>query len=105
MTGNAAGYIFPEGKYQHCTYDIVTNLVLPEKIWVCGFCRAQFIEAWRLKRHLVLSHEVSETRAWALTDRSEYWLRVRRAIYLGEERTDQEDVPVKRDNRRRPGKR
>jgi len=80
----------------------VTKKVLPEKIWVCGFCRAQFIEAWRLKRHLMLSHEMSETRAWALTDNSEYWLRVRRAIYLEEEGPDQEVVPAKRDNRRRP---
>ncbi len=81
----------------------MTKKALPEKIWVCAFCRAQFIEAWRLKRHLMLSHGMSETKAWALSDKSEYWLRIRRVVYLEEDGLDREDVPVKRDNRRRPG--
>jgi len=53
----------------------------------------------------MLSHEMSETTAWALADRSEYWLRVRRAVYLEEGGPNLETTPVKRDNRRRPSKR
>jgi len=83
----------------------VTKQLLPENIWVCGFCRAQFVEAWRLKRHLMLTHDLTATRAWALADRSEYWLRIRRAVYLEDDGPDQEDVPAKRDYRRRPRKR
>jgi hypothetical protein len=55
----------------------VTNIVLPPRIWICPACQSQFVEAWRLKRHLMLTHELGETQAWNVTDRSEYWLRVR----------------------------
>jgi hypothetical protein len=57
-------------------------MVLPGKIWICPGCKAQFVEAWRLKRHLMLTHELSERRAWDVTDQSEYWLRIRQAEYV-----------------------
>ena len=56
--------------------------MLPERIWVCPGCQSQFVEAWRLKRHLMLTHGLSETRAWEVADQSEYWLRVRKAFYI-----------------------
>jgi hypothetical protein len=59
-------------------------MLLPDRIWVCSMCRVQFIEAWRLKRHLMSTHDLGERRAWAVTDRSEYWLRVRRVAYVRE---------------------
>jgi hypothetical protein len=65
------------GKKQHARYEFVTNIVLPPRIWICPACQSQFVEGWRLKRHLVLTHELSETKAWSVTDLSEYWLRVR----------------------------
>jgi len=54
----------------------------PEKIWICPGCKAQFVEAWRLKRHLMLTHGLSKLRAWNVTDRSEYWLRIHQAEYI-----------------------
>ena len=75
-------------------------MTLPERIWVCPNCRAQFVEAWRLKRHIMITHELSERSAWALTDRNEYWLRVRRAAYISETEPDVSDAPQP-DRRRR----
>lgn len=56
--------------------------MLPARLWICPGCQAKFVERWRLKRHLVLSHDLSERRAWEITDRSEYWLRIRQAEYI-----------------------
>ncbi len=79
-------------------------MALPERIWVCPDCHAQFVEGWRLKRHLMLTHGLSEKRAWDVTDRSEYHLRLRRVTYV--EDLDAETGPsAKPDGRRRPGKR
>ncbi len=50
---------------------------LPAKLWRCPFCNSDFVERWRLKRHLKLSHRIRERRAWTIADNSEYWLRVR----------------------------
>jgi hypothetical protein len=52
-------------------------LPLPAKLWRCPFCGSDFVERWRLKRHLMLSHKIRERRAWTIADNSEYWLRVR----------------------------
>ena len=75
-------------------------MVLPERIWVCPTCRAQFEEGWRLKRHLMGLHELAEGKAWEVTDRSIYWLRVRRVAYVDETDPDAGDTPW-RDGRRR----
>jgi hypothetical protein len=56
--------------------------MLAEKLWICPGCQSQFVEAWRLARHLTLTHELSRTRAWEITDQSEYVLRVAKAIYV-----------------------
>ncbi len=50
---------------------------LPAKLWRCPFCSSDFVERWRLKRHLMLTHRIRERRAWTIADNSEYWLRVR----------------------------
>ena len=50
---------------------------LPARLWRCPWCTSEFEERWRLKRHLMLSHKISERRAWKIADNSEYWLRVR----------------------------
>lgn len=52
---------------------------LPERIWVCRGCEAIFVERWRLKRHLMMTHDLIEEKAWDITDRSEYWLRIPRS--------------------------
>ena len=52
-------------------------MTLPARLWRCPFCASDFIERWRLKRHLMLSHGIKERRAWTIADNSEYWLRVR----------------------------
>ena len=57
-----------------------------------------------MKRHLMLTHDMNEQRAWAVTDISEYWLRVRRAVRIEEDETDQESNAVRHDNRRRASK-
>ena len=75
-------------------------MVLPERIWVCPQCRAQFVEAWRLKRHLMTKHGLTERRAWDVTDHSAYWLRVRRVAYVDETESDVGGMPH-RDGRRR----
>ncbi len=56
--------------------------MLPERIWICPGCQSQFIEAWRLARHITLTHGLSKTRAWEIADQSEYWLRVKKALYV-----------------------
>ncbi len=75
-------------------------MVLPRSLWVCPWCRAQFVEAWRLKRHLMLSHDLSETKAWAVTDRSVYFLRVLPGDYIDEMDDAANRKPPKKDGRR-----
>jgi hypothetical protein len=77
----------------------VTNVILPDRVWICPWCHSQFVEGWRLKRHLILSHDLSETRARALAERSEYWLRVKRVLYV------EEDPPEEKPTERRVGRR
>ena len=54
----------------------------PERIWICPVCNSRFIEGWRLKRHLMLTHLQTTKRAWQITDQNEYWLRFRQAEYI-----------------------
>ena len=81
-------------------------MALPERVWICPGCRAQFVEAWRLKRHLTLTHGLSQKRAWEITDQSEYWLRIRKALYVNPEEFV-ENTLRSREQRKsgRPGKR
>jgi len=52
-------------------------MTLPARLWRCPWCASEFEERWRLKRHLMLSHRISERRAWRIADSSEYRLRLR----------------------------
>ena len=51
-------------------------MTLPARLWRCPWCTSDFEERWRLKRHLMQSHGISERRAWKIADLSEYRLRV-----------------------------
>ncbi len=76
-------------------------MVLPAKIWVCPWCRSQFVEAWRMKRHLMATHDLSEVKAWAVADRSVYFLHVVPGEYVDElDSAAGREVP-KKDKRRR----
>jgi hypothetical protein len=52
-------------------------MTLPARLWRCPWCPSEFEERWRLKRHLMLSHDIGERRATRIADLSEYRLRVR----------------------------
>ena len=76
-------------------------MVLPEKLWICRSCRSQFAEAWRLKRHLMLTHGFSETEAWEVTDRSVYWLRILTVEHVEDSEDGANRGVPKTDGRRR----
>ena len=79
-------------------------MVLPDRLWICRMCRAQFDEAWKLKRHFVLTHDLDENTAWEVTDRSVYFLRVLRVEYPNSTDTEISRGTLKKDGRRRTGK-
>ena len=64
---------------------------LPARIWRCPFCDSDFIERWRLKRHLVQTHRRSERRARIIAENSEYWLRTRMEYVNPQELEFEED--------------
>jgi len=76
-------------------------MVLPDRLWRCAWCKAEFIKAWRMKRHLMLTHGLSETKAWEITDRSEYFLRIGRIYRIEEDGSDDVSRPPHQDGRRR----
>jgi hypothetical protein len=80
-------------------------MMLPPKLWMCPGCESQFVEAWRLKRHLMLTHGLNKTQAWRLTDQSEYWLRIRQAEYVNPAEfgldSQGRKTPAEEPNRRR----
>ncbi len=63
---------------------------LPAKIWVCPKCDSRFVERWRLKRHLMLTHSIAESKAEKIAEKSEYWLRIK-AEYVNPKEFDFEE--------------